>query len=597
MKKMHVLLIAYLAATLVGCAPQDDFKKPGTSHKPATPVNPNPPAIVTNLVNTIDGKELNAFGVNFQTPISWEANRLNKAGISKSAEELNKVTDNNIDDVVLMGAKQLRCHLTPADFTDAQGNLVENMYLDALDYMVYKAKEKGLLVSFAFLNHMGQKGPGADWAGKGAETWIHDPEVVSCTSNYISGLLLHKNKYSGEMYKDMTHLSYWELINEPDMYSYSEIKNTEYNDLYQTWLNEKGKNDTSKSYGEYRTELVKSYIDHMHDLIRSKGDRHPICWGLNWHRYRKDNADIFEGVAASKAEIVAFCNYPGQDYVSQDYYNKTYNFTDRSFSEWFNKYYTNKDGYGWAISDDFIRKAKIVYEFETFFNQSAYIYPIQALYFRALGAQAANMWTYTFNEIAPYFGGSHFLNLRYTPSKAASFIVAEKIFSSTATGIQFTVADEMKGENWCVSKSRDAAVYSDSEWYCHSGATDSGWSKLTPSEGVKHIRGIGNSPLAKYSGNGIYFIDETDKGLEILLMPNIEIKGDRFASTEYKTEVTKLIYDKVNTLSIYLKNWKESECSLYDISGEKQVLLNDNIKGSSTMSLKPGKYLLVKNIK
>ena len=65
----------------------------------------------------------------------------------------------------------------------------------------------------------------------------------------------------------------------------------------------------------------------------------------------------------------------------------------------FNKYYINKDGYGWAISDDFIGKAKIVYEFETFFNQSAYIYPIQALYFRALGAQAANMWTYTFNEI------------------------------------------------------------------------------------------------------------------------------------------------------------------------------------------------------
>ena len=123
MKKMQVIFIAYLAATLVGCAPQDDFKKPEGTHKPAIPVNPNPPAIVTNLVNTIDGKELNAFGVNFQTPISWEANRLNKAGISKSAEELNKVTDNNIDDVVLMGAKQLRCHLTPADFTDAQGNL------------------------------------------------------------------------------------------------------------------------------------------------------------------------------------------------------------------------------------------------------------------------------------------------------------------------------------------------------------------------------------------------------------------------------------------------------------------------------------------
>jgi hypothetical protein len=113
---------------------------------------------------------------------------------------------------------------------------------------------------------------------------------------------------------------------------------------------------------------------------------------------------------------------------------------------------------------------------------------------------------------------------------------------------------------------------------------------------VRHIRGIGNSPLVKYSGNGIYFIDETDRGLEILLMPDIEIKGDRFASTEYKTEVTKLICDKANTLSISLKNWQESECSLYDISGEKQVLVKENIKGSSTMSLKPGKYILIKKI-
>ena len=589
MKKMNILLaIVCLTTALSGCTPQNDFKKPGTPQKPSD----NETTIVTVPVSTLDGKLLNAMGVNFQTPISWEANRLNKVGVSKTAEDLNRVTDNNIDDVILMGAKQLRCHLTPADFTDAEGNLVENLYLDALDYLVFKAGEKGLLVSFAFLNHMGQKGPGSDWAGKGAKTWIHDPQVAACTKNYVTGLLGHRNKYSGEAYKDIRHLSYWELINEPLMYSYSEIKDTEYSALYQSWLKEKGLTDTAANYAAYRTSLVKSYIDSMYDAIRDCGDSHPVCWGLNWHRYRKDNADIFEGVAASKAEIVAFCNYPGQDYVSQDYWNNTYDFTDRSFADWFNKYFADQDGYGWAVSGDFTKKAKIVYEFETFFNQSAYLYPVQALYFRALGAQAANMWTYTFNEIAPYFGGSHFLNLRYTPAKAASFIVAEKIFNSTEMGGAITVEDEMCGSNWCISKSHDAAVYSDSDWYCHSGPTEDGWSSLTPSSEVKHIRGLGNSPIVKYSGNGIYFIDETEEGLQIVLMPDVEVKGDRFTSPDYKTVVTELIQDRPNTLSINLKKWAQKTFELYEVSGDERSLVRDGVKVSEGISLKPGKYIL-----
>lgn len=580
MNKMSLnLLTAFGAALLMACTPQTNTTKP----------DPKPDTDASSLIKTPDGRELCAFGVNFQTPLSWEANRLAKVGIHKTTEDLNRVTDNNIDDVVLMGAGQLRCHLTPADFTDAKGNLVESVYLDALDYMVFRAGQKGLYVSFAFLNHMGQKGPGSEWTGKGAPTWIHDPEVVSCTRNYIGQLLEHQNKYSGKCYKDMPNLAYWELINEPLMYSYAEIKTTDYYNLFKAWLSENGKADSQANYAEYRTCLVKSYIDGMYDTIRSKGDRHPVCWGLNWHRYRRENADIFAGVAASKAEIVAFCNYPGQDYVSQDYWNNSYNFTDRSFADWFNKYYKDVNGYGWAISKEFSSKAKVAYEFETFFNQAAYVYPIQALYFRALDAQAASMWTYTFNEIAPYFGGSHFLNLRCTPAKAASFIVASQIFRNTSTSHNISVADEMIGDGWCISKSHNAAVYCDSDTYCHSGPTEDGWSGINPSNSVKKVRGIGNSPIVKYTGSGIYFLDETDEGLVIRLMPDVEVLGDQFKGSDYRSVVTKLISDRENQLTIALKKWKDADCTLYDVSGDSKVRLGE-VHG--TLSLKPGKYLL-----
>ena len=52
---------------------------------------------------------------------------------------------------------------------------------------------------------------------------------------------------------------------------------------------------------------------------------------------------------------------------------------------------------------EYAGKAKTVYEFETFFNQSAYFYPIQAQYFRALGVQCASMWTYSRRKIWSMF--------------------------------------------------------------------------------------------------------------------------------------------------------------------------------------------------
>lgn len=579
----HTLILLLLNVMMISCGCNSE-----SNPAPSVKGNFESCHVENGVLLSEDGNELSLWGLNFQTPISWEANRLAKAGIPKNQESLKKVADRNLEDAELMNAHVLRCHLTPGDFTDNNGNLIENIYLDALDYLVSEAPKRGMRLIFAFLNDMGQKGPGTDWTGKGAETWVHDINVVRCTRRYISQLVRRINPYNGKVYGNNPDIAYWELINEPRAYSYSDLKNTTYYQDFKKWISSNGKPDNEATYAVYRENLIKDYIDGTINILRENNDCHSVCWSLNWHRYRTSNTDIFRGAASSKADIVSFCNYPGQDLVSQDYWNNRYDFTQTDFSGWFNKYLQKTDGYGWAKTESFKTKCKAVYEFETFFNQSAYLYPVQALYFKALDAQTASMWTYTFAEIAEKFGGSHFLNIRCTPRKAASFIVAGKIFENTDRNYKFTAAPEMSGSTWRISKSADLAIYSDGKSWCSSSDVPENWASPAPSGNETYVAGCGNSPLVKYSGSGLYIIKEVDGELVVHLMPDIKVVGDHFVGSNYKSIVTELDYEKSNNLSILLNNWKSRKCSIYTSTGEAISEIN----GTTDMTLKPGKYII-----
>lgn len=542
-----------------------------------------------------DGNEARLYGVNFQTPVSWEFNRLSNVGIQKNAESLHKVTDNNLDDLQLLGVNHLRCHLTPCDLTDEKGNLMESsVFLDALDYLVNEAAKKSMYVSFAFLNHMGNSGPGTPWIGRDRATWILDADVIGCTETYVKSLVSHVNKYNGIAYKDTENIAFWELINEPDMLSYGEIKSyASCEAVYEGWLKDNGKLDSSASYAEFRTETVRNYINNMKGLLRSVGDNHLVCWGLNWHRYRNGNVDIFAGVAESDADIVAFCNYPGQDNAGSNYWERTYNFTDHDFSSWFREQRADENGYGWALSQDFASKAVIVYEFETFFNQSAYLYPLQATFFRSLRAQSASMWTYTFNEIAEYMGGSHFLNLRCTPGKMLSFLVAQEIFRTLPYKVNFSsTPNEQRGEHYVISKSHGGAIYSDSEKYINSCAVDGNWSPIDASPEVKFVAGCGNSPLVSYSGTGAYFIKENGNELSIRIMPDVNVTGDIFSGATYGKAKTELDYAAKNMMSVRLVRWADRPSTLYKVSSGTRKSCG-HVAGSGGLRLSPGEYVLV----
>lgn len=544
---------------------------------------------------TPDKKELALWGVNFQSSLSWEFGRLKDHGVEETVASLNKCTDLNLAELAQMGTAILRCHLTPADFTDENGNIVESPYIANLDYMVSQAAGMGMYVHVALINHMG-KGfvQNSMWQGRNRKDWIHDPVLVEKSKIYISQLLNRTNTYNGMKYKDNPTIAMWEIINEPDVYSYQGIKTSVFYEDFKKWFAGNGMEDNSNSYSAYRTILVRNYINSIYDLIRSQGDVHPVVWGMNWHRYRNGNIDVFDAVASSKVEVVAFCNYPGQDNVGENYGRNPKDLTEIDFAPWFVEQYREINGYCWALTPEFMKKAKVVYEFETFFNQSSYLYPIQALFFRSLGVQDATMWTYTPVEIAPYVGGSHYLSLRCTPAKAASYMIANEIFKSTPLYKEFDTQNinEQIGGSYAISKSRDVSIFSDKDKLIYTRDI-TGWCPLEIHPQVKTIIGRENSPLVSYSGSGLYFITDNGQELSIVVEPNATWKNNPAFVSLFNTTLNTVLDYSTNHMSIKLDNWKKGG-TLYKVEPEGTRKHMTKLLSLDGMSLMPGSYVVVK---
>ncbi len=565
-----------------------------------------------------DGREVALYGVNLQPCLSWEYNaRIKKVGLAKDADLWKKMTDKSLDELELMGSNYIRVHLTPADYTDAEGNLVQTIYLDLLDYMTAEAAKRGMYTSICFLNHMGSYEVQSSFmvnshnkAREISQSDSHffqrtmlrnDPVYLAASKNYITNLLNRTNPYNNTQYKADTSMVAWEIMNEPVYLNYTKMKlyEGEYT-RYKEWLTE---NNLIENGGVYYTRYRKAqtlrYINEMHDVIRNTGAPHPVVWNLNWNNMRKGFPDVFEAAAESKAEVVAFCNYPGQGIATQNgggnYQNNTEDLTRENYSDWYKSCYNDLDWYGWALSDEFKSKAKVVYEFETFYNQSGYLYPAQANFFRAVGVQAAAMWHYSMPDYAPYNSGSHILNLKCTPRKAASFAVASNIFRNTPILQDFNPNSptENLSENYMFSYARDMALYSDSRSYCYSNTIDDGQLPTPMVSSLENIVGIGNSPLVKYDGTGSYQIFLDDDSVTVHIQPDVNYLHGLWERHNLAERVTELISDEQHTMKLDFLS--SSQTALYKVEDDGTNTFVKNINPKS-FSISPGIYKMKNNM-
>ncbi len=353
--------------------------------------------------------------------------------------------------------------------SDSAGNLIANDHLDLLDYLIARAKERGIYMLFSPIQLYGSNWPDAlddttppgfgRHFGKGRMGT--DPKALAAQVNYLRQILEHVNPYTHVALKNEPSIVFIELVNEP-------------------WHHPEDLQGSIK------------YINALTDAVRSTG-----CNKLIFYNVSQDFR-IGEAIRQSKAQGVTFGWYPtGLN----------------SGHELEGNYLRGTDAYPDMLRPELARLPRIVYEFDSPDLRTGTMYPAMARTFRAVGAQFVAMFAYDMLGTASRNLGwqTHYLNLVYTPRKAMSAIIAAEAMrrlprmrdygpypQNTRFGDFHISADSSLGE----LVARDAFMYTAST------------SAMPPDpKALQRIAGVGSSPVVRYEGTGIYFLDKVKPGV------------------------------------------------------------------------------------
>lgn len=568
--------------------------------------NPTPlrPIVFRNGVLTYeDGSEVALWGVNFQTALSWEWNaRLKNAEIPQDAETLKAVTDRNLDELVRMGATEIRMHLLPSDFTDADGNLAESLYLDVLDYNLAACRKRGIYVYLTLINEMSTTFLKDSFlAGRDRREWIADPQLQQKLARYVNALLTHRNRYSGVIYADDETISVLEIANEPAYVDYptllSDPRFSPLRSAFDAWCKEKGATEDLQTYYlAFRYQWVRDFLTRMYQTVRNAGCDKPVGWNLNWPRMISGHEDVFQAVADSPMQVVSFCLYPGQSDLPSPYWNHPRDLSGKNYLPYLADHYKQYDRLRWLLGKRFAGKAKAVYEFETFYNQSSYLYPAMAALFRSFGAQMAHMWTYSLSPSAEKQGGSHHLNLYCTPQKSASFTIAGEVFARTPRYMPYPTDsdDDLVFGDCAVSFAHNLSVLVAPDAIMWSRDDDWHWRPMKVGPALKRIVGCGTSDLVTYEGTGEYFIEVGQDALTVTINPDataLRPLWDRQRRSPWE-QVTQLDFGARHRFELRLPGWQANIRVLRVEDGKETPVAHEG-PGISFESV-PGTYRIVK---
>src|SRR5690349_7360221 len=441
-----------------------------------------------------DRSEVRLFGANYILPSASDYRAAGYLGADRK-----KMIDDDMAHFARMGWDGLRLTLWGDwENSDRAGNLIVNDHLDLFDYLIARARERGVYMLLSPIQTYSANWPDAlrDTSPPGFSNHFTkgelgtNPTAIAAQVNYLKQLLNHVNPYTGIAIKDEPAILFVELINEP-------------------W-----------HHPEDRTGSV-SYINALVDAIRSTG-----CDKILFHNVSQDFR-IADAIRASKAQGVTFGWYPtGLN----------------SGHELEGNYLRAVDAYTPMQSPQLASLPSIVYEFDSADLRSGYMYPAMARAFRGAGAQFAAMFAYDMLATASRNLGwqTHYLNLVYTPRKAMSAIIAAEAMrrlprmesygpypQNTSFGDFHVSADENLGE----LVARDAFLYA-------------GSTHATPPDpaALTRIAGYGSSSTVTYEGDGIYFLDKVRPGLwRLEVYPDAEPVRDPFELPNPDKIVTRAI--------------------------------------------------------
>jgi hypothetical protein len=412
-----------------------------------------------------DRQEVALFGANYVLPT---ASDYRAAGYLHA--DRKKMIDEDMAQFARMGWDGLRLTFWGDwEASDSAGNLIANDHLDLQDYLIARARERGIYMLFSPIQLYGSNWPDAlsDTSAPGFGRHFGrgkmgtDPAAIAAQVNYLRQILTHVNRYTGTALKDEPAILFIELVNEP-------------------W------HHPEDLEGSIR------YINALTDAVRSTG-----CTKLVFYNVSQDFR-IGEAIRRSRAQGVTFGWYPtGLN----------------SGHELEGNYLRTADAFPDMLRPELARMPRIVYEFDSPDLRTGTMYPAMARTMRGVGAQAALMFAYDMQATASRNLGwqTHYLSLGYTPRKAMSAIVAaEAMHRLPRLGSYGTYPENSRFGDFRVSSEANLGELLAADAFLYAGSTRS-----TPKDpaALRRIAGYGSSPTVTYQGEGVYFLDKVRPGL------------------------------------------------------------------------------------
>jgi hypothetical protein len=434
-------------------------------------------------------------------------------------------------------------HVWDTEITDTTGNLLDNEHLRLFDFLLSELKNRNIKTIITPIAFWGNGYPERDEAtpgfsrkyGKGRATT--NDTAIAAQENYLKQFFKHVNPYTKLTYVEDPDVIAVELNNEP---SHSGPK-----------------------------QSVTNYINRLVAAIKSVGWTKPLYYNIAQNPYYAD------AVAKSNIDGVSFQWYPTGLVANQEQQGN---------------FLPNVDRYTIPFDTiaEYHNKSKMVYEFDAADVLQSCMYPAIVRSFREAGFQWATQFAYDPTALA-YANSeyqTHYLNLLYTPSKAISLLIASKAFHRLPRLKSFgSYPSDSTFDVFRVSYKNSLSEMNSAEEFYYSNSTDT---KPVDISKLKHIAGVGNSPIVKYEGSGTYFFDKLADGVwRLEIMPDaIHIRDPFERASPYK-EVTRLQW-QFNKMQITLP-----ELSSFSITGMNEG--NDlTFSVSDTgFQVQPGTYLLV----
>lgn len=488
--------------------------------------------------------EASFFGVNYTAPFAY-AYRAHKA----LHADLEKAIQNDVYHFARLGLNAFRVHVWDTEISDTAGNLLENEHLRLFDFLLAELKKRNIRTIITPIAFWGNGYPERDeptpgysrYFGRGKLT--SNDTAIRAQENYIRQFFKHVNPYTKLSYEDDKDIIAVELNNEP---SHSDPKKD-----------------------------VTDYINRLAAALKSTGWTKPVFYNISQGPYFSD------AVAASVVDGFSFQWYPSGLVGGQTLKGNAL---------------PNVDVYHIPFRDTvpaFAKKALMVYEFDAADVFDSYMYPAMARSFRGAGFQWATQFAYDPMAIANINTEyqTHYLNLAYTPSKAISMMIASEVFHRVPRMKSYGVypADSLF-DVFRVSYSSLLSEMNAVDKFYYSNTTSTNPVSINQ---LKHIAGVGSSPVINYAGTGAYFLDKIEDGVWTLeLMPDVIYIRDPFERASPRKEVTLIQWQK-NKMNISLgdlgMNFSIRALNEGNSQGSTNYLSTDRTKG---FYITPGKYLL-----